>query len=61
MTIDPVSHDEDEGVRELYDYEIDKDGHGLKVIPKTGGSILVYFEAGAPVNDSALALIVVDP
>ena len=44
-----------------YDYEIDKDGHGLKVIPKTGGSILVYFEAGAPVNDSALALIVVDP
>lgn len=61
MTIEPVAWDDDQRVTDLYDYEIDPDGYGITIHPHKGGSALVYFSAGAPVNRDTLALLVIDP
>ena len=59
--IEPVAWDDDERVHNLYTFDIDRDGHGLTIHTRKGGSVLVYFKAGAPVNRDTLALLVVDP
>lgn len=61
MTIEPVAWDDDERVADLYSYDIDPDGFGITIHPRKGGSALVYFSAGAPVNRDTLALLVIDP
>lgn len=61
MTIEPLAWDDDERVADLYDYDIDPDGFGITIHPRKGGSALVYFSAGAPVNRDTLALLVIDP
>ena len=60
VTIEPIAYDE-VPVREVYDYEIDPDGHGLTVRSRKGGTALVYFQAGPPVNRDTLALLVIGP
>ena len=59
--IDPVAWDDDEGVHNLYTYDIDPDGHGITLHTWKGGSALVYFKAGPPVNRDTLALLVIGP
>ena len=59
--IEPVAWDDDERVHELYTFDIDPDGHGLTIHTRKGGSVMVYFKAGAPVNRDTLALLVIDP
>ena len=59
--IDPVAWDDDEGVHNLYTYDIDPDGHGITLHTRKGGSALVYFKAGPPVNRDTLALLVIGP
>ena len=59
--IEPVAWDDDDRVHELYSYDIDRDGHGLTIHTHKGGSVMVYFKAGAPVNRDTLALLVIDP
>ena len=59
--IEPVAWDDDEGVHQLYTFDVDPDGHGLTIHTWKGGSALVYFKAGPPVNRDTLALLVIDP
>ena len=59
--IEPVAWDDDERVNDLYTFDIDPDGHGLTVHTWKGGSVLVHFKAGPPVNRDTLALVVIDP
>ena len=59
--IEPVAWDDDERVHDLYTFDIDRDGHGLTIHTRKGGSVMVYFKAGAPVNRDTLALLVIDP
>lgn len=61
MTIEPLAYDDDERVEELYDYEIDRDGYGITIHPRKGGTALIYFSAGPPVNRDTLALLRIDP
>ena len=59
--IEPVAWDDDEKVHNLYTFDIDRDGHGLTIHTHKGGSVLVYFKAGPPVDRDTLALLVIDP
>ena len=59
--IEPVAWDDDERVHDLYSFDIDPDGHGLTVHTWKGGSVLVHFKAGPPVNRDTLALVVIGP
>ena len=59
--IEPVAWDDDDRVHNLYSYDIDRDGHGLTIHTRKGGSVMVYFKAGPPVNRDTLALLVIDP
>ena len=59
--IEPVAWDDDEQVHNLYTFDIDRDGHGLTIHTWKGGSVLVYFKAGPPVDRDTLALLVIDP
>ena len=59
--IEPVAWDDDEKVHNLYTFDIDRDGHGLTIHTWKGGSVLVYFKAGPPVDRDTLALLVIDP
>ena len=59
--IEPVAWDDDESVHRLYTFDIDPDGHGLTIHTWKGGSVMVYFKAGPPVNRDTLALVVIDP
>jgi len=61
LYIEPLAYDDDERVAALYDYSIDADGHGLTIHTKKGGSAVVYFRAGPPVNRDTLAMLVIDP
>ena len=61
VEIEPVAWDDDERVHGLYTFDIDRDGHGLTIHTHKGGSVLVYFKAGPPVNRDTLALLVIDP
>jgi len=44
----------------IYDYKIDKDGHGVTLTLTGPGRGLIYMEAGDPINDAALFLIEVN-
>ena len=59
--IEPVAWDDDDRVHDLYTFDIDRDGHGLTIHTHKGGSVMVYFKAGPPVNRDTLALLVIDP
>ena len=59
--IEPVAWDDDERVHNLYTFDMDPDGHGLTIHTWKGGSVMVYFKAGPPVNRDTLALVVIDP
>lgn len=61
LYIEPLAYDDDERVADLYDYTVDPDGYGLTIHTKKGGSAVVYFSAGPPVNRDTLAMLVVDP
>lgn len=47
--------------RGMFDYEIDPDGHGVTLSMKKKGTSMLYPEAGYPVNDEALIVIVCEP
>lgn len=59
--IEPVAWDDDENIHKVYTYEVDRDGHGLTIHTLKGGTAMVYFKAGPPVDRDTLALLVVDP
>lgn len=59
--IEPVAWDDDERVHDLYTFDVDPDGHGLTIHTWKGGSVMVYFKAGPPVNRDTLAMVVIDP
>ena len=59
--IEPVAWDDDERVHNLYTFDVDPDGHGLTIHTWKGGSVMVYFKAGPPVNRDTLALVIIDP
>jgi len=59
--IEPVAWDDDERVHNLYTFDVDPDGHGLTIHTWKGGSAMVYFKAGPPVNRDTLALLVIGP
>ena len=59
--IEPVAWDDDERVHNLYTFDVDPNGHGLTIHTWKGGSVMVYFKAGPPVNRDTLALVVIDP
>ena len=46
--------------RGIYDYRIDEDGHGVTLTLRKSGSGILYMEAGAPVNDAAMAIVLVE-
>ena len=55
-----ISYMEDDKAEGIYDYVIDKNGHGA-ILTLTGpGRGLIYMEAGEPVNDAALFIIEVN-
>ncbi len=49
-----MEYDQERGI---YDYEIDKDGHGATLTLKNPGTGLIYMEAGEPINDAVLFII----
>lgn len=55
--LDYLEADRTEGI---YEYEIDKDGHGVTLTLTGPGRGLIYMEAGDPINDAALFLIEVN-
>ena len=61
MNIEPVAWDDDKRVNALFDYDIDTNGFGITIHPHKGGTALVYFSAGPPINRDTLALLVIDP
>lgn len=46
--------------RGIYDYEMDKDGHGVTLTLKNKGSGILYIEAGSPVSDTEMVYIEVN-
>ena len=59
--IEPVAWDDDERIHNVYSFDVDPDGHGLMIHARKGGTALVYFKAGPPVDRDTLALLVIDP
>lgn len=61
----PVEVDEDDldfdRERGIYDYKIDADGRGVTLDLLRGGAGTFSFNIGAPVNDIAVVIIVVNP
>lgn len=55
--LDYLEYDKERGI---YDYEIDPDGHGVTLTLTGPGTGLIYMEAGAPIDDTALFLIEVN-
>lgn len=47
--------------RGIYDYTVDKDGHGVTLLLKKSGSGILYMSAGAPVNESGIVIVEVNP
>lgn len=47
--------------RGIYDYVIDPDGHGVTLNLKENGTGMFTIDAGAPVNDGFLVIVVVNP
>lgn len=61
MQIECLAHDDDEQVAALYSYTLDEDGNGLTLHTWKGGTAVISFSAGPPVNRDTLALVVIDP
>lgn len=61
LSIEALAHDDDPRVADLYSYTLDEDGNGLTIHTWKGGTAVIYFSAGAPVNRDTLALLVIDP
>ena len=59
--MEPLAHDDDPEVAKLYSYTVDPDGHGLTIHTWKGGTAVVYFKAGPPVNRDTLAMLVIGP
>ena len=59
--MEPLAHDDDPEVAKLYSYTVDQDGHGLTIHTWKGGTAVIYFKAGPPVNRDTLAMLVIDP
>lgn len=55
--LDELEYDKAHGI---YDYIVDEDGHGVRLILKGAGVGLVYMKAGDPVNESALWVVEVN-
>lgn len=55
-----ISYMEDDRKTGIYDYELDKDGHGATLTLTGPGAGLIYMEAGPPINDAALFYIIVN-
>lgn len=55
---DELNYDKGRGI---YDYTVDKDGHGVTLLLKKSGSGILYMSAGAPVNESGIVIIEVNP
>lgn len=47
--------------RDIYDYRVDDDGHGVTLYLKKPGSGIVYMSAGEPINRSGMVLVKVIP
>lgn len=47
--------------RGIYTYEMDSDGHGVTLTFRDGGSGMFTIDAGPPVNDGFLVVVIVDP
>lgn len=61
LSIEPLAWDDDPDVRQIYDYTTDPDGNGLTLHTKKGGTAVIYFQAGPPVNRDTLAMVVIGP
>jgi len=61
FSFEALAHDDDEEVAKLYSYTVDPDGHGLTIHTWKGGTAVVYFKAGPPVNRDTLAMVVIGP
>lgn len=55
---DDLDYDVERGI---YTYEIDDDGMGVTLTLKDGGSGMFTIDAGEPVNDGFLVVVIVDP
>ena len=55
--LDYLEYDKNRGI---YNYEVDSDGHGVTLTLTGPGTGLIYMEAGAPIDDTALFLIEVN-
>lgn len=60
FTIDPSNIENDTGLG-LYEYDLDPDGFGITLYMKKRGTSHIYMEAGAPIDDAALYVIVCEP
>ncbi len=47
--------------RGIYDYEIDPDGHGVTLTLKENGTGMFTIDAGPPIDDGFLVIVVVNP
>lgn len=55
--LEELEYDKSQGI---YDYIIDEDGHGVRLILTGPGTGIVYMEAGEPINDAAMWIIEVN-
>ncbi len=55
---DDLDYDVERGI---YTYEMDRDGHGVTLTLRDGGSGMFTIDAGAPVNDGFLVVVIVNP
>ena len=57
--MEALAHDDDPEVAKLYSYTVDPDGHGLTIHTWKGGTAVIYFKAGPPVDRDTLAMLVI--
>jgi hypothetical protein len=57
IDMEELEYDKSQGV---YDYTIDEDGHGVRLILTGPGTGIVYMEAGEPVNEAAMWVVEVN-
>lgn len=57
IDLEELEYDKSQGI---YDYMIDEDGHGVRLILTGPGTGIVYMEAGDPVNEAAMWVVEVN-